>query len=117
MALEQGRDVLAVPGSVVSGCHRGCHALIKDGARLVENVEDILDEVHWTPSDSSLSSGSNLKNNNGLLSEMRSGEPVTLDELATRTGCQAQALLIELGRLEVDGRVARMAGGTFVRLD
>ena len=48
---------------------------------------------------------------------MRSGEPVTLDELATRTGCQAQALLIELGRLEVDGRVARMAGGTFVRLD
>ena len=46
-ALEQGRDVLAVPGGVASGCYRGCHALIKDGARLVETVDDILDEVGW----------------------------------------------------------------------
>ena len=46
-ALEQGRDVLAVPGSVASGCYRGCHALIKDGARLVETVDDILEELGW----------------------------------------------------------------------
>ena len=47
MALEQGRDVLAVPGSVLSGQHRGSHALIKDGARLVETVTDVLEEIGW----------------------------------------------------------------------
>ena len=46
-ALEQGRDVLAVPGNVVSGRYRGCHALIKDGARLVETVDDVLEEIGW----------------------------------------------------------------------
>ena len=46
-ALEQGRDVLAVPGNVVSGRYRGSHALIKDGAPLVETVEDVLQELGW----------------------------------------------------------------------
>ena len=44
-ALEQGRDVLAVPGNVLSGRNRGGHALLRDGARLVETVEDVLDEL------------------------------------------------------------------------
>ncbi len=46
-ALEQGRDVLAVPGGILCGNHRGCHRLIKDGARLVESVDDVLDEIGW----------------------------------------------------------------------
>src|SRR5690606_10232000 len=48
LALEQGRDVLAVPGGVLSGCHRGCHALIKDGAGLVENAADVLAALGWS---------------------------------------------------------------------
>jgi DNA processing protein len=117
LALEQGRDVLAVPGSVVSGCYRGCHALIKDGARLVENVEDILDELQWTPQDSGQTAAGKARQDNELLSSMRPGEPVSVDDLAGRTGRQAAAILADLSRLEVDGLVARTGGGLFARLD
>ena len=54
MALEQGRDVLAVPGTWPAGRYRGCHALIKDGARLVETVEDVLEEIGWRPAGATL---------------------------------------------------------------
>jgi DNA processing protein len=117
-ALEQGRDVLAVPGLAAGGGHRGCHRLIKDGARLVESVEDILEEIRWrrpqvTPS---------IDDNNGkqvskLEAFLRTGEVVTVDDLASRSGQPAARVLAELGRLELAGRVARMAGGTFARLD
>jgi DNA processing protein len=117
MALEQGRDVLAVPGNVVSGCYRGCHALIKDGARLVENVEDILDEIRWTTGDAGHDLASKASQYNELLSSMRPGEPVSVDDLAARTGRSATAILAELGRLEVDGLVTRSGGGLFARLD
>jgi DNA processing protein len=117
MALEQGRDVLAVPGSVVSGCYRGCHALIKDGARLVENVDDILDELQWTSRDAGRHSVGKASQDNELLSSMRPGEPVGVDDLAERAGRQASAVLADLSRLEVDGLVARTGGGLFVRLD
>ena len=122
MALEQGRDVLAVPGGVAAGQHRGCHALIQDGARLVETVEDILDEIGWRPegaarrrdpSDASANPQADL----GLAAHMTPGAPADLDALATRTGRDAGDLLAELVRLELAGRVARLPGGQFVRLD
>jgi DNA processing protein len=47
-ALEQGRDVMAVPGSVLSGRNRGAHALIRDGAKIVEIADDIVEEIGWT---------------------------------------------------------------------
>ena len=118
MALEQGRDVLAVPGAVASGRHRGCHALIKDGARLVETVDDVLDEIGW-------SRGSNpavdISSKSFVLNEieqaMAPGEAYTVDDLATQTGRQASDLLADLGALELAGRVTRVAGGGFLRLD
>jgi DNA processing protein len=117
-ALEQGRCVLAVPGSPASGRYRGCHALIKDGARLVETVEDVLEEIGWigrrqdpdTPSH-------NPQPINGLEVTMAAGERYTVDDLAVRTGRTASALLADLGALELAGRVARTPGGTYVRLD
>ena len=105
MALEQGRDVLAVPGSVATGCYRGSHALIKDGARLVETVEDILEELEWSRPAGLAPAGSavgipNSFITNGLEGKMASGEPYSLDDLAAGTGRPAAVLLAELATLE-----------------
>lgn len=114
MALEQGRDVLAVPGPVVSGCHRGCHALIKDGAGLVETAADVLEALGWSPP---APVATQAPVPAGLAGFMVPGVPISLDELAARAAHQAAAVLAELGVLEVEGVIARMAGGLFVRLD
>ena len=113
MALEQGRDVLAVPGPVVSGCHRGCHALIKDGAGLVEHADDVLAALGrpGTPVTAARDGRS------GLPAHMPPGEPLSVDVLAERAGLASHAALAELGLLELDGTVARTTGGLFVRLD
>jgi DNA processing protein len=113
-ALEQGRDVLAVPGGVASGSHRGCHGLIKDGARLVETVEDVLEEIHWPSVRKSTSKTLPLS---ALEQILPPGCIVTLDELAARTGLPAPELLAQISSLELAGRVSRLAGGSFVRLD
>jgi DNA processing protein len=114
LALEQGRDVLAVPGSVLSGQYRGSHALIKDGARLVETVGDVLDEIGWVEAPKPGGARLHLS---GIEHKMAPAEPYTLDDLAVRTGRPARDLLAELGALEIQGRIERDAGGRFVRLD
>jgi DNA processing protein len=120
-ALEQGRDVLAVPGGIASGRYRGCHALIKDGARLVETVEDILDEIGWTPpqtrgqgrrADSCKSSKLST-----LEAMMPLGEPVDIERLADRAGASIQRILADLLDLELSGRIQRISGGVVVRVD
>jgi DNA processing protein len=117
-ALEQGRDVLAVPGSVASGTYRGCHALIKDGARLVETVDDILEEI-GRPRHRHLSGtqGCNRLPVNDLERFIRVDEPVSVDELAVRSGRPAAECLADLTLLEVSGRIARTTGGGYVKLD
>jgi DNA processing protein len=117
-ALEQGRDVLAVPGGVVSGCYRGCHALIKDGARLVETVDDVLDEIGWRRgSAKGAAEPDKPVKSSDLLESMPVGEPVTIDQLAADSGRSASELLAELGAAELAGRISRISGGFFVRLD
>jgi len=117
-ALEQGRDVLAVPGNVMSGNYRGCHALIKDGARLVETVDDILDEIGWTrPQAAEGSQDVKAFGSNGLVALMAAGEPVSVDQLAVETGRSVAEWLAELSELELAGKVSRTPGGTFIRLD
>lgn len=117
-ALDQGRDVLAVPGNVASGQHCGCHALIKDGAALVETVEDVLHCLGWAAGPSS-GAGSHRKLNTDskLEAAMAVGETYTVDELAARTGLAGPALLAELGALEVAGIVGRAPGAGFVKFD
>ena len=116
MALEQGRDVLAVPGNVLSGRNRGCHSLIKDGARLVETVGDVLDELGWVHSGQNRveKDGKSLSDNtlvSILESKMAAGETYDADGLASLTGWAPSQLLAELAALEIRGRLARVPGG------
>lgn len=116
LALDQGREVLAVPGSVASGRYRGCHALIRDGARLVETVEDILEELEGiTARPSTAVAASNPLFVSYLEPVMARAEVYTIDDLAERTGRPADELLSELAHLEIEGRVCRTTGGRFVR--
>lgn len=118
MALEQGRDVLAVPGGVGSGRYRGSHALIKDGARLVETVEDVLQELGWGHRIATSKAGSAKSAEMSDLEKLLSqDDPSLVEDLAHRTGRPARDVLVELGLLELEGRVARQPGGGYVRLD
>jgi DNA processing protein len=112
-ALDQGRDVMVVPGSVLSGRNAGSHRLLKDGARVVESADDILDGLGWN---SRTRSGvpARLPVSDPLLAHMPPGEPCGLDELAASTGIDGPRLLARLTELEVAGLVAS-AGGRFLR--
>ena len=117
LALEQGRDVLAVPGGILSGRHRGTHGLIKDGARLVETVDDVLEEIGWRrPPVQAVGDSSNPLPINILESRMAAGEAFTVEQLAERIGRTAAETLVELSYLELAGRVVRQPGGQFVRM-
>lgn len=117
-ALEQGRDVLAVPGNPLSGRHRGGHSLIKDGARLVETVDDILEEVGWSRAPAQPAGGlAKSFAPDDLQSLMVPGEVHSVDDLAQRSGRSAPDLLAELSELEMAGRVTRAGTGGFLRLD
>jgi len=118
-ALEQGKDVMAVPGNVLSGRNRGGHALIRDGAKIVETADDIVEELGWTvaaPAPSALlSNDESAASGDGLLERMRTGIPYDLDELGAVAGLEATGLLTRLTGLELRGRVKRIEGGRFVR--
>ncbi len=113
-AMEQGRDVMAVPGSILTGRNRGSHSLLKDGARMVETADDILDELGWP--------GARLEPapvregpRDPVLARLEPGEGSSLDELVEATGILPSRLLTRLMELELDGRVRR-DGGRFFRL-
>jgi DNA processing protein len=123
-ALEQGRDVLAVPGNVLTGRNRGAHGLLRDGAKIVESADDILEEL-GTPGQRVGSlfpqerSGKRLPipPEDPVLACFTAGEPSDLDAIAERTGLSTARLLPRLFELELQGRVRRAGGGRFVRLD
>jgi DNA processing protein len=113
-AVEAGREVFAIPGSIHSPQSRGCHALIKQGAKLVESADDVTSELQWR------AHGSPAKDTTAPVAEsplLRAlgHEPTTLDALGARTGMSAADLNAQLLELELDGRVARLPGGLFQR--
>ena len=112
-ALEQGRDVMAVPGSVLSGRNRGSHALLKDGARVVESADDILQELGWTPAVGPTAPRPSHRTD-PLLLRMEPGEPYDLDALAAATGTDGVRLLTRLTELELAGLIA-VSRGRFIR--
>lgn len=116
LAAEQGREVFAIPGSIHSPQSRGCHKLIKQGAKLVETAQDVLEELRW--GESSKANPTVAVNNtpgDEVLSSM-GFDPCGLDELAGRSGLTAEALSVMLLHLELDGRVASLPGGRYQQI-
>jgi DNA processing protein len=113
VATEQGRDVFAIPGSIHSPLARGCHALIKQGAKLVESAADILDELAWPQR---LTPPSLPEQQTDPVLDALDGAPATLDALAQRTGLTLEALSAKLLALELDGRIASLPGGRYQKI-
>ncbi|MXY16458.1 MAG: DNA-protecting protein DprA [Acidobacteria bacterium] len=115
-AAEQGREVMAVPGSVLAGRSRGGHALIRDGARIVESVDDILDEIRPQARSRQGASESRAEpERDELLGRMDRGETYDLDELAALTQLDPATLASRVVELELEGRLARSDSGRFSR--
>jgi DNA processing protein len=123
LASEQGREVFAIPGSIHASQSRGCHALIKQGAKLVECAQDVLEElnwespVDWAPQDAvpAQAPGEAAPDVSPLLQAL-GHDPSGLDDLQARTGLPTPDLLAQLMTLELQGQVARLPGGLFQRL-
>ena len=121
-ALDQGRAVLAVPGNVLGGRNYGAHSLLRDGAKLVECADDILDELPPGIRDSGFGIGSEKESKNAnpashdpVLRSMDDGDSYDLDEIAERSGVARMKLQPRLLELELAGAVRRVDGGRFVR--
>lgn len=120
LTAEQGKEVFAIPGSIHSPQSRGCHALLREGAKLVESVHDVLEELRLqettttTAAPAGASPGTSPAHS-PLLRDL-GYEPVSLDVLCARTGHGAATLQAQLLELELDGNVARLPGGLFQRI-
>ncbi len=115
LAAECGRDVFAIPGSIHAPQSRGCHLLIKQGAKLVDSAQDIVEELRPGTSPPTTGPAAAPRAADPVLGAL-GYEPVTLDALVERTGVSPAALNVRLLELELDGQVARLPGQLFQRV-
>jgi DNA processing protein len=120
LASEQGREVFAIPGSIHAPQSRGCHALLRQGAKLVETAQDVLDELQGMaarlpPVPVAAPPAAEDRDEDPVLRAL-AHDPLSLDGLMDRTGMEAAALQACLLELELEGRVERLPGGMFQRL-
>ncbi|HYA20230.1 MAG TPA: DNA-processing protein DprA [Burkholderiales bacterium] len=115
LALEQGREVFAIPGSIHSPLSKGCHALIKQGAKLAESAQDILEEIGWQKAPETIQAAGTDEDASPLLDHL-GFDPCNIDTLCTRSQLSPDAVMAILLKLELAGRVAALPGGMFQRL-
>lgn len=135
LAAEQGREVFAIPGSIHAPQSRGCHALIRQGAKLVESAQDILEELQGfvptlatakpkpaaqassrAPMPPPPATPTLVPETDDPLLQAMGFDPVGLDALIARTGIDAATLQVRLLEFELDGQVGRLPGGLFQRM-
>jgi DNA processing protein len=117
LAMEQGRDVFAIPGSIHTPQSRGCHKLIKQGAKLVESAQDILDELPGrilaaTPVQAPVAPSGKQAN----LLDLIGNDPVSMDVICARSGLTVSQLSAMLLTYELEGHLATLPGGLFQRI-
>ncbi|GJL75271.1 MAG TPA: DNA-protecting protein DprA [Nitrosomonas sp.] len=119
-ALEQGREVFAMPGSIHSPLSKGCHALIKEGAKLVESTQDILDELNYSVVQKKPSTSEpvdhELSNENTWLLRCLGHDVVDVDTLCVRSGLTVESVSAMLLTLELDGQIASLPGGCYQKI-
>lgn len=125
IAIEQGRDVFAIPGSIHSPVAKGCHALIKQGAKLVESTEDILSELRHIRLNYSaegispfgpLPEWANLPPEASIVATSMGFDPLFNEQIANRAGLTSSQVSSILTLLELEGVVGQLANGQFQRL-
>jgi len=123
LALEAGREVFAIPGSIHSPLSGGCHQLIKDGAKLVEQAKDVTEELEFpvskerlTEARRAVAAGRELDKEYEMLLDALGFEPATIDSLVARTELPSESIASMLLILELEGRVAALPGGRYGRI-
>jgi DNA processing protein len=127
LAGEQGRCVMAVPGSIASPVSRGCHRLIRDGVALVQNVTEVLAELNSASENLEIFqyvesaqepsvSARRLDKAGEMLLDALGFEPASIEDLIARTGRSAQEVAVGLGKLELIGLVETLPAGRYGRL-
>jgi len=114
-ALEQNRDVFAIPGSIHSPQSKGCHKLIKQGAKLIESAQDILEELGWLIATTNPQHLPNNAQNHSFLDDL-GYDPIDIDTLTSRCGLTVSELSAMLLNLELEGVVTSLPGGLYQRL-
>lgn len=124
LAAEAGREVFAIPGSIHSPLSRGCHQLIRQGAKLVESAQDILEELRWEKSataqkvgDGDTATLASATTDEEQVLTVLGRTPCDLDTLSVRSGLTPAHLLAMLLPMELAGRVAQLPGSLYQRLD
>ena len=116
LAGEQGREVFAIPGSIHSPFAKGCHKLIREGAKLVETAQDVLDELTPRSRSAPVARTQDPAADPSPLLKAMGYDPVTIDALVERTGLAPESITAELVTRELAGDVAALPGGRWQRL-
>ena len=118
LSAEQGREVFAIPGSIHSPLAKGCHQLIKQGAKLVDSLQDIVEELNLSKAISAPVAEENSPTNQDQqrLLEAMAYEPISIESLVQLTGLTVSTLSSMLTLLELEGRITGLAGGQYQQI-
>lgn len=116
LSADQGREVFAIPGSIHSPMSKGCHQLIKQGAKLVDCLQDIIEELSLNQAPAGIHEHEAQSALSHPLLDLIGYDPISLESIVHLSGLSAGEVSSMLMMLELDGRVASLAGGQYQKI-